>query len=321
MPTEWGYVTAADLTEGKTEGQSAWKPAGTPAGNEDERRRWLGTWFLILSSLMFALMAVSAKEAAAHLPGAEVACLRFVIGAVLVLVLVAGGLKLRPQSLWALLLRGLLGGGGVLLYFIAISHLPVGIATLLNNSSPLFVAMFSWLFLREPLGGRTVLALLVTSLGVGLVVLGNGSSSGAQPLESRWVLAALGSAVLAGGAVTTVRAMRKREGSWEIFLAFCLIGSLVTGIPAAAVFVWPTPHDLLWVGLTGLFSLGYQVLMTYSLRDVPAVRAGLILQLTPISTFVLGAAWLGEFPSLLGWIGSVVTISGVCWGMLTRATK
>jgi drug/metabolite transporter (DMT)-like permease len=31
--------------------------------------------------------------------------------------------------------------------------------------------------------------------------------------------------------------------------------------------------------------------------------------------------WLGEFPSLFGWLGAGVTIGGVCWGMLQRSSK
>ena len=276
---------------------------------------------MVLASLLFAVMAVCAKEAVAHLPGSQVACMRFILGAATVAVLAAGGLKLRAHNPWALLLRGLLGGGAVLLYFVAISHLPVGVATLLNNSSPLFVAVFSWVFLREPFSWRTLMALAVTSVGVVLVVLGNASSVGGPTLSLRWVFMGLGSAVFAGGAVTTMRAMRKREGAWEIFLALCVIGSVITGIPAAFEFVWPTRHDLFWVALTGFLSVGSQILLTYSLRYVPAVRAGLLMQLTPILTFILGALWLGEFPSMLGWLGSIVTIGGVCWGMWSRSTS
>ena len=267
-------------------------------------------------------MAVCAKEAAAHLPGAQVACMRFLLGAATVAVLAASGMiKLQAHYPWALLLRGTLGGGGVLLYFVAISHLPVGVATLLNNSSPLFVAMFSWLFLGEPLSWRTLFALVITSAGVVMVVFGNAPSVGGPALSLKWVLMGLGSAVFAGGAVTTMRAMRQREGAWEIFLALCVVGSVITGIPTAFEFVWPTRHDLLWVALTGMISVGSQILLTYSLRYVPAVRAGLLMQLTPILTFILGALWLGEFPSMLGWLGSVVTIGGVCWGMLSRRTS
>lgn len=280
------------------------------------------SWLLLLASLLFAAMAVCAKEAALHLPGAQVACLRFVLGAGTVLTLAAiGVLQLRAYNPWALLLRGTLGGGGVLLYFVALSHLPVGVATLLNNSSPLFVAIFSWLFLREPFGVRTLVALIVTSIGIGMVVLGNAPAAGSPVLSLKWVLMGLGSAVFAGGAVTTMRALRKREGAWEIFLALCVIGGVITGIPTVFEYVAPSARDWFWVTLTGGFSVGSQVLLTYCLRDVPAVRAGLMMQLTPIMTFVLGALWLAEFPSWLSWLGAAVTIGGVSWGMLTRSSS
>lgn len=276
---------------------------------------------LALSSFLFAMMAVAAKESSQRLPGAEVACLRFVIGALTVGLFSLFGLRLSPHSLSVLLLRGLLGSGAVLLYFVAIAHLPVGVATLLNNSSPLFVAAFSWLFLGEPLLARTLWAFLLTTAGVLMVVLGNSPLGGGRSLDLRYILLGLGSAVLAGGAVTTIRAMRRREGSWEIFFAFCVIGALVTAVPTAYQFVWPTRRDAFWIAMTGLFSSAYQVMMTYSLKDVPAVQAGLLLQLTPIATFAFGALWLGELPSLLGWLGAALTIFGVCWGLLVPAKK
>ena len=59
-----------------------------------------------------------------RLPGAEVACLRFVIGALTVGLFSLFGLRLRSAQLIGAALRGLLGSGAVLLYFVAIAHLP-----------------------------------------------------------------------------------------------------------------------------------------------------------------------------------------------------
>ncbi len=276
---------------------------------------------MALAAVLFAVMAVCAKNATReHLSGPEVACLRFCFGLLSGVVPLATGVRLRPHNYRALFMRGLLGGLAVLAYFAAIAHLPVGIATLLNSSSPVFVAFFSAVFLREPLRWHAVLALIVSSAGVAMVVLGNAPSGGSQPSGSLlWALIGLGSAVLSAGAVTTVRSMRNREGSWEIFLAFCLIGAIITAIPTAAHWVTPSAAAIGWLLAMSVVSVAAQILMTYALRDVEALPAGLILQLTPIATFTLGVALLDERPTSIGLVGAVLTIMGVTFGVVTPA--
>ena len=292
-----------------------------PAHSAGARQR--SSWLLVLASVLFALMAVFAKRASARLPGHQVAWLRFCFGLVSAL-LVPRLLRrrLRPRNYRALILRGVFGGCAVLMYFGAIAHLPVAIATLLNTSSPVFVGLFAALFIGEKPSLRLTLSLIVAFAGVAMVVLGAGRGPGLSVLRSAsigWALIALGSAVLSGAAVTTMRSMRQTEGAWEIFAAFCLIGGVITGIPTALTWVRPLGDDWQWLLLMSVVSVAAQMVMTYALRDVAAMTAGLLLQLTPISTFAMGVLWLGERPSVLSSIGAAVTLIGVTWGVIARA--
>lgn len=294
---------------------------GANSDSGAERRSAL---ILTGAALLFSAMALCAKAASAHLPGQQIAWLRFLVGLLSIGVPLSLGRRLRPVNYGALLMRGLFGGLSVLMYFQAIAHLPVGIATLLNSSWPVFVALFSFLFLDEPLRFRQVLALVLTSGGVLLVVLGSparigpsvNAGAGAMPLV--WGFVGLGSAVFSAAAVTTIRSMRQQEGSWEIFLAFSLIGSLVTGVPSLLAWVPPTTTDLVWVTGMGVCSVLAQMGMTYALRDVRAVTAGIILNLTPIATLLLGILFFADRPTALGWLGALVTLLGVTWGTLAR---
>ncbi len=284
---------------------------------------------LILSgaALLFSAMALCAKMASTRLPSPQVACIRFLIGLLAFAGPFALGRRLRPVKYGPLFLRGFFGGCSVLMYFLAIAHLPVGIATLLNSSWPVFVGLFSFLLLDEPLTIRALLALLCTSVGVLLVVLGSPSAAvltQGQRAElwttSRflWGLIGLGSAVFSAAAVTTMRSMRQREGSWEIFIAFCLVGAVITGIPCALSWIRPTGIEMFWLLSMGLCSVVAQLGLTYALRDVRAITAGIILQLTPIATLLLGTAFFAERPTLLGWLGALVTLGGITWGILSR---
>ncbi|HRI50932.1 MAG TPA: EamA family transporter, partial [Pseudomonadota bacterium] len=111
------------------------------------------------------------------------------------------------------------------------------------------------------------------------------------------------------------------EGSWEIFLAFCLIGALITAVPTAAHWVMPSGPAVAWLLAVGVSSVTAQILMTHALRDVPALHAGLILQLTPIATFAIGVSLLHERPATLGFVGAAVTIVGVTWGVRAQTSS
>ena len=38
--------------------------------------------------------------------------------------------------------------------------------------------------------------------------------------------------MLSGAAVATIREVRKTDGSWEIFAAFCVAGAAIAAVPA-----------------------------------------------------------------------------------------
>ena len=267
---------------------------------------------LVVSSLVFGLMAFTAKRATLHLPGPEVAFVRFLIGLGAVAVVIAAGVRLRPVNWGGLFLRGFFGGLAVLGYFLTIAHLPVGTATLLNYIAPVFTAVFAALFLGERISLVTGIALLLTFAGVILVVRGH-----AAPGElgfGRWEACGIASALLSGAAVTTIRAVRRTDGSWEIFTAFCLVGALATAPMALHDWITPTAGDWLLLAAVGLLSVLAQVLFIYALRYVRAATSGVISQLTPVTALFLGAVLLDEPLGAVALFGSVVTLAGVALG-------
>src|SRR5205807_3969954 len=132
--------------------------------------------------------------------------------------------------------------------------------------------LWAWLFLHERIGRGTLGALAITTSGVGLVIAGNAppGSVGLGP----WQLVGILSSILSGAAVATIREVRKTDGSWEIFAAFCVAGALFTGVPAARH--WIAPTGIEWVMMLGVgaTSVAAQLMMTHALRDLPAAAAG-----------------------------------------------
>jgi drug/metabolite transporter (DMT)-like permease len=207
----------------------------------------------------------------------------------------------------------------VLLYFLAIEHLQVGVATLLNYTAPVFTAVYAVAFLGELVTAATFGALALTTVGVALVLKGT-APPGSLGL-GLWQWVGIGSALLSGAAVATIREVRKTDGSWEIFAAFCIGGGVMTALPTAAR--WITPTALEWVALLaiGLLSVVAQLLLTYALRFVTAAGAGIIIQLTPVAALTLGWVLFEEKMAGVAIVGAAVTLAGVSWGAYLASTS
>jgi drug/metabolite transporter (DMT)-like permease len=277
---------------------------------------------LVLSSSLFALMAVLAKLAARRIPGAEVAFVRFAAGvAVTIGLWAAGRVDIRPRRWRWLAARGFFGGTAVLAYFACIQLVPVGEATLLNQTQPVYTLLFAWALLGERPRRALLVALPLTLLGTALVVdLGHGV--GAPGRGAGWG-AALGviSAVASGVAVTSVRAARRRleqgpppETAWSVFFSFTTLGLLVTlptVLPPFGRWVTPAPRE--WALLAGMggAGVGGQVVMSEALQHLGGASAGVISQLSAVLTVAAGVLLLGDplTPSFVG--GALLTLAGV----------
>jgi len=266
----------------------------------------------VASSVLFGLMAFAARQAAAVMTGPQVALARFLGSVVCVIVLfLVRGEKLDVRNPRPLVVRGVFGGGAVLLYFLSIEHIGVGLATLLNFTSPVFTALLSRIFLGEPLRPRTLGGLALAMTGVVLVLAGGRGI--AHPASLGWLAVGLGSAACSGVAVTAIRAARRTDGALAIFGSFAVFGVLVTAPVALAQPLpgAPGPALLGYLAAVIVLSVVAQLLMTSALRWVDAPTSGVVAQITVVISLVLGVAVLGEPLTVLSALGSALTIGGV----------
>lgn len=266
---------------------------------------------MVGSAVLFGAMAFTAKLASTRLSGSQVAMIRFATGlAPALLIPRYRRSALTFQRLDLLFYRGVFGGLAVLCYFIAIEHINVGVATLLNYTAPLFSGVFSILFLREHISPKVLIPMPIALAGVFLVVHAN-----ARPGDilgfGRWELVGLGSAVLSGAAVTAMRAARQGENSWAVYTSFCLLGTLLTAPLGILTWKDPSPDEWMSLAATSLFAIGAQLLLTFSLRWVDAMTVGVISQLAVVVAMILGVTVLHEPVNWMAVLGAAVTIGGV----------
>ena len=275
-------------------------------------------FLLLISSSLFAVMASCTKFATRQFPGPEVALVRFMTGIVVTLLVVGTGrARIRPRRWGWLLTRGIFGGSAVVAYFMSIQAVPVGVATLLNQTQPIYTMLFSWALLSERPRRGALLALGLTLSGVVVIV-------GFRHLEfhgSRGELLGVFSAVASGIAVTAIRAARRGsddghppETAWSVFFSFTLLGALVTLPNVFSPFGhWVAPSRAGWMLLlgVGVVSVAAQVIMTEALGHLSGVQSGIISQSTVPMTIALGLAFLGERLTASFLVGAVLTLSGV----------
>ena len=261
-------------------------------------------------------MAICTRIATRTLPGGEVAFLRFVLMFAPFLLLPRFARRaVRIQRLDLLVYRGLFGGIAVLLYFLAIQHLQVGTATLLNYSSPIWSVLFAAIFLGERFRWLVLLPAAIALSGVALVT-GAFARGGLFAGFGRWELAGFVSAILSGAAVAAIRAARRTESSWSIYGSFSLFGLVATAPFALAGWRTPTAREWLWLGLVGATSIAAQMSMTFAYRWVTNVQSGAFSQVTVILAYAMGALFLGEPygpPQIAGSLLTLVGVLGVIW--------
>lgn len=276
--------------------------------------RYRGTPLLILSSFLFAVMALFVRMLAGRLSVGQVVVGRFVVGLLFLAGYYTSARRLPRFSHFGTWVgRGVFGGASVYLYFVSIDRLAVGPSVLLNTCWPIYAAVLGIFFLRERVSAQVLTGLAVTTVGAALVIWSTVRDAGALTLGvGAW--AGIGSAVLSGAAVVCVRVLRQGTDSATVFLSFCLFG-LLCGLPFAFAdwrpLTWDVALPLLGVGVC---SVGGQMLLTYALGYVTVAGSGLATQLTPAFSWVLGALLLGEAVSPLAVSGALVCVAGVLWG-------
>ncbi len=258
----------------------------------------------IFSACCFASMAAFVRVAAAELPRSEVIFFRNFIGLLLLLPLVLQQrVCLKTKCFHFHLLRTGAGLTAMVLYFYAISNLPLAGAVLLNYTSPIFVAIFAKCWLKEQLTRSRKLAVII---GIGGVVCLFQPTAVVASLAG---LAGLTSGVLGGLALTSVKRLSDTEPGTRIVLYFSLLSSVISAVPMLWDFKVPT-WDLAFVllGLAAVGTLG-QLLLTRAYKLAPASQVSPLGFTGLIFAGFFGFVFWGETPDIAMLVGTLLIVA------------
>ncbi|QFU15691.1 DMT family transporter [Microvirga thermotolerans] len=247
---------------------------------------------------VLSVMDAVIKGMAAHYPIFQVAFLRFACGTLVATGVVAA---VRPgwpsrETVAANLLRSVAAVVTAVSFFYALGQLPLAETLVLSFLSPMFIALFGMLMLREKVDGRIVLAIAVGFGGTLIVVLGQ--SDAAQAARS-WsgVGAALLSAVTYAFSLVLLRQRAQRDRFMHIVF-FQNIGPCVLVAPFALL-VWQPlngPH-LAWFMVMGVLGVIGHILMATAYAKAEAARLAPLEYTALIWAAAIGYGVFSEIPT------------------------
>lgn len=275
----------------------------------------LGVVAVLAATACWASAGVLAKNA--DLPGVVVAFWRLVIVAgVFGAIALVTGRRITLTMIRRSVPGGLLFGVNLAVWFEALRHASVGIATVTAALTPVLTLLIGGRMLGEPI---TALALGCAAGAVGGVVLfvvPGFAASGTTPLGLGLAMTAI--FIWVAYLFVTKRA-REGVGTIEYLLCMAVVAA-VSLLPVLIATEGLSPPDRGWGWLVALAiipgCLGHG-LLAWSQAHVPLSTSGILLQGEPVGAAIAGVLFLGETMVPLQVAGLVVTFAALA--VLTRA--
>jgi drug/metabolite transporter (DMT)-like permease len=276
---------------------------------------------MLTASFLFAIMGAFAKLASESMSSLEVVFFRNLFG-----VLIIGAAILRRPMRHEggkpllLLFRGLMGFAALLAFFYNIAHIPLGDAMTFSKTSPIFTAIFAWIFLNEKLSARGWMAVLVGFVGIVLITKPGGMVLGKTDLLG--IASGIGAAL----AYTSVRELKKYYDTRAIVLSFMGVG---TAGPLLLMFASPyvdssaldfmfgsfvMPGGIVWLYVVGMgvFATLAQLYMTKAYGESQAGIVGAVSYTNIVFAIFVGLLLGDTLPDLLTLSGIILIVfSGV----------
>ncbi|MDJ0626814.1 MAG: DMT family transporter [Rhodobacter sp.] len=263
-------------------------------------------WMLITGAQFVAVTAI-VKHVGSGIPAPQAAFLRYLLGLVFFIPFLGtirrAGLDRRSMQLFGL--RGTAHAIGVMLWFYAMTQIPIAEVTAMNYLSPVYVTIGAAVFLGERLAARRIAAVCVALLGA-LIILRPGLRE-----VSSGHLAMLISAVVFAASYLLAKIMADRMPAVVVVGWLSIVVTAVLAPFAVAVWVPPSLEDLAWLFLVAAFATGGHYTMTLAFRAAPIAVTQPVTFLQLVWATALGALVFSEPVDAWVVLGGAVIIGSV----------
>lgn len=294
---------------------------------------------LMVSSVFYSAMGAFIKLATSTgIPSSQLVLLRALFQGPLVLVAMMyfrdnnqSGTPLiflpfgTPDVRNIVLVRGIVGGIGFMLYYYSTSALPLGDAVTILSLNPVFTVLAAAVFLGEAIRPIDIGAAL--GCVIGCVLIANPSFLFGEPFDeskhstSGYIAALLGACCGATVFILIRRAGKGGVHTLQLLLSWVTFGtlfSLVVGVGLPAIFgignhfIWP-PSLLSWVYILGNAAFGSMghLLLNYAARHAPAGLSAIVRSSGILWSYCLEIVVFHQVPERLTGIGVLLIVTSL----------
>ena len=264
--------------------------------------------WMVLACLMFALVMVSIRLFLTDLPPPQTVFLRYFLG----IFLIAPFLRSTPQTVFqspvknALILRSVLHGSAVFLWFYGVLSIPLAEVNAMLNLGPIYATIGAALFMGEQLRFRRIAAIVVAFLGALIIIRPGFAEIGLG------TLAVMVTAMLFAASDLFAKQLKAHHDDNSIILILSVGISIMMLLPAVAVWQSPSPQN--WIGvfaITGCATLGHVSLMRSFSGPMWAAQTGKYVQL--LFVVIFGIVLFDEIPEVPVLAGALVVLASVSY--------
>lgn len=282
---------------------------------ENNRTALIGYLMVFLAALAFSLIGPITRYPLAHgVSPVECAFWRAFFGGVFFVIhgIIIGAWKITPKQRAVFSLFGIPGVGLLFfMYMFAVHKSGAATTSVLNNTAPIWVAIWSYLFFKEAMGGSKIFAIFLAITGAGMIALsGGGLPEGSSIIG---MAAGLGSGFLFSlHSLVAKKYMNDNVSPVSLYMHILPVGALcmfpfVSFMPDKSMEVW------LSLAALGLLCnwLAY-LCFCAGLKRLPATRVSVFETASePFLAAVFAFIWWGEAFTPMGGAGAVLVIGAV----------
>ena len=249
-----------------------------------------GIFWMLVTGFCFVAVTALVKYMGPRVPPAEAAFLRYLLGLGFLLPMLpavrAAHLTARQWRLFTL--RGAFHSGGVILWFYAMTRIPIAEVTAMNYLAPVYVSIGAALFLGEKLAMRRIAAIAVALIGTGVIL-----RPGFREVEPGHI-AMLFCAVTFAGSYLLAKIMA--DEAKPAVVVFMLSIFVTIGLAPFALADWVTPSwgDLGLLFLVACFATAGHYTMTMAFAAAPVTVTQPVTFLQLVWAVALGALVFAE---------------------------
>ena len=289
----------------------------TPIGTHGLSRQTFGLCAVFGSAFFFYLATVIIRWSADYvtIPSAYFVFARLLLGFVLAAsIMTLQRQRPRPVKFHLLVGRAVANTVAVFCFYKAVETGTLAEANILNMTYPLFVAVFSWVFLRGQRDPLSVLIVLVACVGIWLVLAPDKIDPG---WASLWGLC---SGMSAAVAIIYLNVSRRHHDSQTILLFMFGLGAAIMLAGFHPFFFLPNVIELFFLLSCSVAGVIGQYLITFGFLYVTAVEGSIISSSRILLAALLGPLLVADPPlTLMGWCGALLIFAANVTLALRRA--